>query len=283
MNKRIVSFLLGVGLLIGCMAGYAEPFWGLSEVNVHRVQMIDSRLVGTIHLPDSVTNVVLRIDCDVPKAFTLDQQAVLQVEYRNISKSTLLDELADTAEDNREEQLRNWRISAERDGRAPNEKLAYGRACYELRGLPVADSVTWQEKGTPSLAPTVASCAMREDGTAAPLDIHSVPQILSETPMEIPPMEWQTWLEYWVANCYPPSTGAQDDPYEDNGLETGKIYASYDVITSIQPCWVGTRKNELEPGWMVEIENRIVKDDSLIMTRGSENALSTFVEGVKVK
>jgi hypothetical protein len=57
---------------------------------------------------------------------------------------------------------------------------------------------------------------------------------------------------------------SEDSTYQDENGKTITVYASYTVITELHPCWFGNEKNALMPGYYLNLEERVMKDDSLI-------------------
>ncbi len=92
MMKRLLALFLCALLLCAsaCAAVYdAEPMTLLTpeEVDLTDVREVDGRLVGEIHLPASVGNIRLMLDCPMPRPLTETRQ--LTVAYRKITKKEL--------------------------------------------------------------------------------------------------------------------------------------------------------------------------------------------------
>jgi hypothetical protein len=73
-------------------------------------------------------------------------------------------------------------------------------------------------------------------------------------------------LAQCVANGWSPSIGdGEERTIQDHGSgEMVTYYPSYAIITEMHPCWFGNEKHTLVPGYYMSIEERVVKDDSLI-------------------
>ena len=82
-------------------------------------------------------------------------------------------------------------------------------------------------------------------------------------PLVVPERSWQEFIRLWVANAYWPASCSEDITYEDDLFGEVTNYATYEVLTTIEPCWVGREKLCLEPGWYTLTEQRVAKDDSL--------------------
>lgn len=144
------------------------------------------------------------------------------------------------------------------------EDITLLEAGYQLYGLPVMRQFAWKEKNEIYGETSAMECIFRDDGTLLDLSIYSVPVVESREAITLPDMDWQEFLRQFVSQCYWPNQTAVDVLNTDSlHTEPYTVFAGYDVITSIQPCWIGQEKQTLEPGWNVTYVRCIMKDDSI--------------------
>lgn len=91
MKRLLTLFLCALLLCASASAAVyeAEPMTLLTpeDIDLSDVREVDGRLVGEIHLPASVGNVRLMLDCPLPEPLTETRQ--LKVAYRKITKKEL--------------------------------------------------------------------------------------------------------------------------------------------------------------------------------------------------
>lgn len=137
-------------------------------------------------------------------------------------------------------------------------------AGYQLYDLPVMRQFAWKEQGSMYGETSAMECVIQDDGTLLDLSIYSVPDVESSESITLPDTDWQELLRQLVSQCYWPNQTAVDVLIRDFlHPEPYTVFAGYDVITSIQPCWIGQEKQTLEPGWNVTYVRYIMKDDSI--------------------
>lgn len=144
------------------------------------------------------------------------------------------------------------------------EDITLLEAGYQLYGLPVMRQFAWKEKNEIYGETSAVECIFRDDGTLLDLSIYSVPDVESVEAITLPDTDWRELLRQFVSQCYWPNQTAVDVLNTDSlHPESYTVFAGYDVITSIQPCWIGQEKQTLEPGWNVTYVRYIMKDDSI--------------------
>lgn len=137
-------------------------------------------------------------------------------------------------------------------------------AVYQLYDLPVMRQFAWKEKNEVFGETSAMECVIGDDGTLLDLSIYSVPNVESSEPITLPDTDWQELLRQFVSQCYWPNQTAVDVQHTEAIYpEPYTVFAGYDVITSIQPCWIGQEKQTLEPGWNVTYLRCVMKDDSI--------------------
>lgn len=148
-------------------------------------------------------------------------------------------------------------------GRNGEDDLTLVRAFYELNGLPVMFQFYWKQGGDMYGSVSSAALAMRDDGTLVQFSVEGIPIVKGSEPCAAPERSWEEMLRLWVANAHWPASCSEDVTYEDELFGGGTNYATYEVLTAMEPCWVGREKFRLEPGWYTLIERHVAKDDSL--------------------
>ena len=144
------------------------------------------------------------------------------------------------------------------------EDITLLEAGYQLYGLPVMRQFAWKEKNEVFGETSAMECIFRDDGTLLDLSIYSVPDVESSESITLPDTDWQELLRQLVSQCYWPNQTTVDALITDSlHPEPYTVFAGYDVITSIQPCWIGQEKQTLEPGWNMTYVRYIMKDDSI--------------------
>lgn len=137
-------------------------------------------------------------------------------------------------------------------------------AGYRLYDLPVLRQFAWKEQGDVHGETSAMECAVGDNGTILDLNIYGVPVVESAEPITLPAMDWQELLRQFVSQCYWPNWASEDEQHTETICpEPYTVFAGYDIITSIEPCWVGQEKQCLEPGWNVTYISHVMKDDSI--------------------
>ena len=137
-------------------------------------------------------------------------------------------------------------------------------AGYQLYGLPVQRQFRWKVGESWYGEASQLQCAVGENGTFWEVQITNVPEVESREAITLPRRSWQEVLKLCVAQSYWPNTVARDIQVENDSLFGDyTVYAAYDVITSIEPCWLGREKQCLEPAWAVRGLSKVLKDDSI--------------------
>ena len=150
-----------------------------------------------------------------------------------------------------------------RDGRDGSDTLSFAQACYALDGLPVMYQYSWKQGRDCYGACSSASVAVDDTGALVQARVEGVPVVKRAEPLAVPGRSWQELIRLWVANDYWPGSCYEDVTYEDALFGEVTNYATYEVLTAFEPCWVGREKHCLEPGWYTLVEQRVAKDDSL--------------------
>lgn len=187
---------------------------------------------------------------------------------RNLFEENLYYSLTqfDRAQEMFEESKRFFLAQERKYGRSGEDDLTLVHAFYELNGLPVMFQYYWTRSGERYGAVSGASLAVRDDGTLEQCRIEGLPIIKGSAPCVVPDRSWEEMLRLWVANAYWPASCTEDITYEDDLLGEMTNYATYEVLTTFEPCWVGQEAFYLEPGWYTLTERRVAKDDSLDYT-----------------
>ena len=147
----------------------------------------------------------------------------------------------------------------------PGRNLSTVGGMYELYDLPVMYQHYWkEEKGKEFFgASSGFHLKVRDDGMLMYAQIDALPTITGTEPLNIPERSWEELLRLCVVNLCVSNATTQDSTYEDHRWGTYTRYATYAVITQIEPCWVGFEPCKLEPGWYAVTEERVVRDNSL--------------------
>lgn len=187
---------------------------------------------------------------------------------RNLVEETLHYSLTqfDRAQELFEENKRLFLEKEKKYGRNGEDDLTFVHAFYELNGLPVMFQYYWTRGGERYGAASEAFLAMRDDGTLVKCSIEGLPVVKDSEPCEVPERSWEDMLRLWVANAYWPASCTEDITYDDDILGEIVDYATYEVLTTFEPCWVGREPFCLEPGWYTLTERRVARDDSLDYT-----------------
>ncbi len=187
---------------------------------------------------------------------------------RNLFEENLYYSLTqfDRAQEMFEKSKRFFLAQERKYGRSGEDDLTLVHAFYELNGLPVMFQYYWTRSGERHGAVSGASLAVRDDGTLEQCRIEGLPIVKESTPCVVPDRSWEETLRLWVDNAYWPASCTEDITYEDDLLGEMTNYATYEVLTTFEPCWVRREAFYLEPGWYTLTERRVAKDDSLDYT-----------------
>lgn len=150
-----------------------------------------------------------------------------------------------------------------KEGRDGTDTISFAQAWYALDGLPVMYQYYWKQGSDRYGACSSASIAVEDGGALIQARVEGIPVVKRAEPLVVPERSWQEFIRLWVANAYWPASCREDITYEDDLFGEVTNYATYEVLTTIEPCWVGREKFCLEPGWYTRTEHRVAKDDSL--------------------
>lgn len=137
-------------------------------------------------------------------------------------------------------------------------------ARYRLYGMPVQPQFSWKAGNDGYAASSHMECAVGADGTLLEAEISGVPVVENTEPIALPKRSWQEIVKLCVSQGYWPNSTARDIQVENDPLYGSyTVYAAYDTITAIEPCWIGREKQRLEPGWSFRGVSRVMKDNSV--------------------
>ncbi len=164
----------------------------------------------------------------------------------------------------RERAVADFRQGEEQDGRT-ERNLTLVSGMYEIQGLPVMFQYRIPHGDSWETGVSAFHGAVRDDGRLRHLEVEGLPVVTGAEPMAMPQRSWRELLAGTIANGWCVSnTSFEDATYEDRQGSPVTRRASYAVISGLHPCWVGMEGATLEPGWYMNIEERVAMDHSLL-------------------
>lgn len=135
---------------------------------------------------------------------------------------------------------------------------------FELYGLPVMYEYSWTEDGSRIGAESEFRAIVSDDGEVRMFQLSGLPTVKSAEQLTLPAYTWREMIArvasgWWLGNAH-----SLDEEILDFDAQPYTCYATYNVITEINPCWVGYERNQLVPGYYMVVEERTVKDNQLI-------------------
>ncbi len=168
--------------------------------------------------------------------------------------------------------IRSFKRSAEKYGYTDLDFTAVSLTTM-LRGLPVNPGYSWPDGNAREPDARVGgtsnvSLLVKDGGGIAQVSVHNLPKEVSATPLTAPAASWRDALKEWIATYYGDATTTVDVDY--TGADIGYVrdfteYASYCVLTEIKPVYVSQNKLTYTPAWCFVVEERLTKDDSLVI------------------
>ena len=137
---------------------------------------------------------------------------------------------------------------------------------YELYGLPVMRNIVWMEGRDRMGAESAYFAVVHDDGTLQYCLVECLPVVTDMESVSLPARNWRELLAECISSGWCTSTASNEDYTTENYItgEPVTVYASYAIITELHSCWIGSAKDKLVPGYYLNAEKRVIKDDSLI-------------------
>ena len=147
---------------------------------------------------------------------------------------------------------------------------------FELYGLPVMHQYSWMEGKDLMGASSEFRAIVSDDGEVRMFQLWGSPTVESAEALPLPAYTWQEMIAHLASSWWLGNPHAQDVQLSDSGSEPYTRYATYAVITEIRPCWIGYERNQLVPGYYMNVEERTVSGDKLISVWSSYGDAETL-------